>query len=273
MFYCCYLLVSEKAASRSVYIGSTPDPARRLRQHNGEIKGGAYKTKRSRPWKVACFVHGFPTKIAALQFEWVWQHPQSTRHDDLRQHSRVVSVKRQTLLSCVRALGVMLCCEAWSRWGLRVAIFDDAVHRLWLKERLPSNCIQLCSFDDVESLRLADYGGDAGWLDTQRKKRAQLSVQAQCSICVRAILLPCFFLCCPFPDCRMIAHSTCLAASFLQEAQDDEHILPISGTCARCKRLLSWKLLVQASLSPSDEDNGAVGDTGESDDNNERESS
>jgi len=32
------------------YVGSTTDPARRLRQHNGEIKGGGRYTATHRPW-------------------------------------------------------------------------------------------------------------------------------------------------------------------------------------------------------------------------------
>ena len=73
---CCYLLRSLKPTARGqTYIGFTLTPWRRIRQHNGEVKGGAKKTSRHRPWEMLAFVHGFRSKVKALQFEWAWQHP------------------------------------------------------------------------------------------------------------------------------------------------------------------------------------------------------
>jgi predicted GIY-YIG superfamily endonuclease len=74
-FYCCYLLSSLAPASKNkAYIGFTVDPARRLRQHNGGITGGAKKTKRKgRPWEQVMVVYGFPSAFLARQFEWHWQ--------------------------------------------------------------------------------------------------------------------------------------------------------------------------------------------------------
>jgi predicted GIY-YIG superfamily endonuclease len=71
--YVCYTLVS--ANGRCTYVGITNCMARRLRQHNGELCGGAkYTTRRGGGWTVAWYVTGFRTKVEALQFEWALHH-------------------------------------------------------------------------------------------------------------------------------------------------------------------------------------------------------
>jgi structure-specific endonuclease subunit SLX1 len=53
------------------YVGATVDLTRRLRQHNGIIKGGAkYTKKRNSKWRRICHVQNFPTWKEALKFEW-----------------------------------------------------------------------------------------------------------------------------------------------------------------------------------------------------------
>jgi predicted GIY-YIG superfamily endonuclease len=57
------------------YAGVSPTPGKRLRQHNGEIKGGAkYTTSKGEGWEHICLVKGFNNKIEALQFEWAVKH-------------------------------------------------------------------------------------------------------------------------------------------------------------------------------------------------------
>lgn len=68
--YTVYILRSTVRHS-SLYIGSTPNPPRRLKQHNGQAKGGAVRTSREtlRPWEMVGLVSGFPGLVAALKFE------------------------------------------------------------------------------------------------------------------------------------------------------------------------------------------------------------
>jgi structure-specific endonuclease subunit SLX1 len=62
----------------STYVGATMNLDHRLRQHNGEIKGGAHatmiKVKQGKSWQRICHISGFPDWQAALQFEWRWKH-------------------------------------------------------------------------------------------------------------------------------------------------------------------------------------------------------
>jgi predicted GIY-YIG superfamily endonuclease len=69
-----YLLM---CTDNATYVGATVDLNRRLRQHNGEIKGGARattsKVKKGKTWKRVCHISGFPDWNATLQFEWRWK--------------------------------------------------------------------------------------------------------------------------------------------------------------------------------------------------------
>jgi predicted GIY-YIG superfamily endonuclease len=64
--WCVYLLVNERGRT---YVGSTTDPLRRLRQHNGELTGGARSTNQKGPWKLYCYLSGFQTRSEACRWE------------------------------------------------------------------------------------------------------------------------------------------------------------------------------------------------------------
>jgi structure-specific endonuclease subunit SLX1 len=69
-----YLLVADDGAT---YVGATVDLEHRLRQHNGQIGGGAKATHvrvaRGQTWRRHCYVSGFPENHAALLLEWRWK--------------------------------------------------------------------------------------------------------------------------------------------------------------------------------------------------------
>ena len=96
MSFFVYLLLSSDNAT---YVGATVDLDRRLRQHNKEIKGGAFatgsKVEKGETWIRACHVEGFPNWSAALQFEWRWK--QITRKIAISinpLHRRIVALKQ-----------------------------------------------------------------------------------------------------------------------------------------------------------------------------------
>ena len=62
-----YVLVS--TSRERTYVGVAIDVARRARQHNGELAGGARSTRAGRPWRVGA-IHGpFDSRGAAQVVE------------------------------------------------------------------------------------------------------------------------------------------------------------------------------------------------------------
>ena len=68
----CYIIKSLKTSK--IYIGYTINFKKRLRQHNGEIVGGAKRTRVGRPWVPICVIRGFTEKSVAMRFEARLQH-------------------------------------------------------------------------------------------------------------------------------------------------------------------------------------------------------
>jgi predicted GIY-YIG superfamily endonuclease len=48
-----WVYVLESPSTSQTYVGVAIDVTRRVRQHNGELRGGARTTTRGRPWRVA----------------------------------------------------------------------------------------------------------------------------------------------------------------------------------------------------------------------------
>lgn len=68
--YLVYVLGNGKRT----YVGCTNNFTRRLRQHNGEIVGGAKATRGKGPWSAMLHITGFQSNIQALQFEFMVHH-------------------------------------------------------------------------------------------------------------------------------------------------------------------------------------------------------
>lgn len=75
----CYILFNE---NHRTYIGYTVNLARRIRQHNGELSGGARATSGKGPWRYLCYITS-PTLDAntALSLEWWLKHPLGRRSE------------------------------------------------------------------------------------------------------------------------------------------------------------------------------------------------
>lgn len=77
--YYCYILGQTRHVRTGVgrtYNGYTVDLTHRLRQHNGEIKGGAFATKNKGPWEFIAVMTCLDwTSVRAMQVEWLIRYP------------------------------------------------------------------------------------------------------------------------------------------------------------------------------------------------------
>ncbi|KAF2725162.1 hypothetical protein K431DRAFT_281129 [Polychaeton citri CBS 116435] len=281
--YVCYLLRST-VRHQSLYVGSTPNPVRRLKQHNGDTKGGAVRTSREslRPWEMACLVTGFPSKVAALQFEWAWQNTHLTRHistDERLTHATTYSrfnrrtgkyrkkIARPTfsLTERLANLHLLLRSSSFERWPLKVTFYAKDVYNAWLKWVSEHAGILRdgigVELDDAANGTALHARGRAGpsgihALDTTYKgMKAQLlktrelfteDSAVDCAVCHQPLPRDgSMALVCNNGDCSTAAHLQCLSSRFIQDADAGDSVIPITGTCPTCRRELKWVDLVR----------------------------
>ena len=102
--YYCYIIRSTNPDfSNSTYNGSTNNLIRRLRQHNGEIVGGAKATRGKGPWIYVGVWEGFSSHKEALSCEWRIKHPTNSRKRPSQYNGvkgRIKSLNLLTGLDC-----------------------------------------------------------------------------------------------------------------------------------------------------------------------------
>lgn len=220
MPYYCYLLKSHVTEQSSrTYVGFTTQPLRRLRQHNGEIKGGARKTSRHRPWSHILVISGFPNKIVALQFEWQFQHPTVSRvlkHDAARlKNNGGYKYKMNVLLA-------LLSTPLWKQLRLKVHFFDHKAYQYFTKlsQRYDSHTFfyEQCNHEALSSMGKID------------KRHSNFSVGAlSCVVCQEGAVVGAMWSC---PSCAALTHVICSAKS--------SGLIPTKGVCQACGICLAW---------------------------------
>ncbi|KAI8890702.1 hypothetical protein K501DRAFT_319651 [Backusella circina FSU 941] len=246
-FYCCYLIRSLKEGQENkIYVGSTPNPIKRLRQHNGEITQGAYTTRRHRPWEFVMIIYGFPSKIHALQFEWAWQKPLRSRH------VKKVRSDHSEWIGNVRHAKLMLN----KIWTAQMLLNTAPFCSLPLKLRFLLPNTQALFFDNS---RLAKHiQSSVGSIENLMQDVQAKEALAASNLESAPNTLPCFicaslitkentldYIYCTY--CHIHLHIICAAKIWT----GPDELIPTQGNCPGCNQALIWGDAIQLSKSAS----------------------
>jgi predicted GIY-YIG superfamily endonuclease len=122
----CYILYNR--CSNKTYVGYTNNPKRRIRQHNGELSGGARYTTSAianspvvNPWDFAVIITTSDAfeKRTALSLEWY-----------IKYVSRKAHLKKGTLLNRLNALVTCLMMEKYSGNDFVLYVNDSCIDML-----------------------------------------------------------------------------------------------------------------------------------------------
>ncbi|XP_018565420.1 structure-specific endonuclease subunit slx1 [Anoplophora glabripennis] len=224
-FYGVYLLycLNPKYKGRT-YIGYTVDPNRRIRQHNkGKQYGGAWKTSNKGPWSMVMIIHGFPNDIAALRFEWAWQHPQVSRR---LQHVQKKKTKEKSYDFCIRVLSEMLTVGPWCRLPLTIRWLNSEFVKEFSSLKVPPLHMPICQ-GPVISKKLQKTA--EGSTDVPDQGHA-----SYCNLCFKPIEGR--KLNCLNGRCNLNSHVVCLSKHFVDKGE----YIPVEGKCPKCAGTFLW---------------------------------
>lgn len=248
-FFACYLLRSRPHPSRS-YVGFTVDPARRIRQHNGDVSaGGAHRTTKNRPWDMLALVHGFISSTQAMQFEWAWQNPHKTKA--LKLHAlrpKAIPLRKQTQHSTtterVAALAALLSVPPWSRCPLTITVPIEMTK--WENAVLDTKFPPWTRIDFRPVAAVGDLNNyDFGSVEIVPGR----SMTGPCAVCSEDTRIRRGSFCI---TCGLTFHVHCVASAAdhcqfwdTYSSPEARCLIPESITCRRCGRDIAWNEVVR----------------------------
>ncbi|PHH65648.1 hypothetical protein CDD81_1734 [Ophiocordyceps australis] len=261
--YTVYVLRST-VRNASLYVGSTPNPPRRLKQHNGETKGGARRTARRalRPWQMMMLISGFPSSIAALKFEWALTHSHLSLHIPAESRLQMSPRRKKGIKAVVTNIGVLTGVSSFVRWPLNLHFFSPDAHAAWedWKETTGDGHrpgLQITTdFDAPVDPKAAAkaargiYGLPLNYKPIKAYVEKANEVvtferQGNCVHCDQELLSgQGLHAMCPRDDCTAMGHLDCWSRHALSDDKQDE-VIPIGCSCPACGGEIRWADMVK----------------------------
>lgn len=205
-------------------------------------------------------VHGFPSKTAALQFEWAWQHPNLSRNLKDADGNGVVGRSRG-LAGHIKAVRLMINSHPYSTWPLHVKLFTTEAVHAWNNAAktypsLPRGFKSSIELEGVDGKKESIHVGSGRTgpidihdtifikqhLETASKLRA-IQSKVACTVCSSQIDFkaadPLTVALCPTSSCHAVSHISCLADNFLAH-EHSKGLIPRGGYCSSCNEWTLW---------------------------------
>ncbi|KAL7791444.1 hypothetical protein V8C37DRAFT_382410 [Trichoderma ceciliae] len=255
----------------SIYVGSTPNPPRRLKQHNGETKGGAVRTSRDslRPWEMIVLVTGFPSSVAALKFEWALNNPHLTLHIPKEERITVATQRKKNgmprraqhkLKSIIPNLHLLTSVPSFSRWPLNLHFFSEDAYGAWkgwtATSEIPVRASLKISTDfgpSPEDLSATSWGIHSLPLDYSPMKEyiekahnvVSFEREGQCIHCHKEMEPNGgLYAMCPSNGCEAMGHLDCWSKHALA-TDEPTAMIPDSCKCPSCSDEIRWGDMVK----------------------------
>nr|XP_042905812.1 structure-specific endonuclease subunit SLX1 homolog isoform X2 [Parasteatoda tepidariorum] len=179
-------------------------------------------------------VHGFPTDVSALRFEWAWQNPDKSR----RLKHVAKKVPRESALKYrFRVMSEMLRVGPWNRLPLAVQWLDINYKQEFDVSKLPPLHIPIC-IGPIQPRKVKKTGTEC---ETDEDVNLKF-----CYICDNIVTKDDKQFICFNSNCLQIFHILCLGRNF-QSCTKEKFLLPVEGLCPNCKTSTLWGDVVRYS--------------------------
>ncbi|KAF5383158.1 hypothetical protein D9615_004967 [Tricholomella constricta] len=201
--------------------------------------------------------------IAALQFEWAWQHPDKSRHlRDTNGEALFVHRRPKHLKANLQIVRTMVSNHPYHNWPLHVKLFTEEAVMAW-KDAIQDIAQSPLPLGFTYTVELEGVDGKSGRVGSGRdgpisvkdeqftssylaKSTAFLATNPplHCSVCQEVLenyaTDALSTALCPSPTCTAVSHLSCLSKRFLDADITTTALVPRGGICTSCNTYTLW---------------------------------